>query len=53
MNRNKTKYTITVIFENFTEKTFIRYFKYETKLNNFFEKLNQKYGSENIKMIMA
>ena len=53
MNRNKTKYTITVIFEDFTKKTFIRYFKYEEKLNNFFKKLNQKYGVDNIRMIMA
>lgn len=53
MNRNKQKYVISVYFRNYTKKYFIRYFKGDFKLKNFFEKINKKYGSENIEMILA
>ena len=53
MNRNKQKYIISVYFKDCTEKHFVRYFKGDYKLKDFFQKINQKYGTENIQMILV
>lgn len=53
MNRNKQKYIISVYFKDYTEKHFVRYFKGDYKLKDFFKKINQKYGAENIQMILV
>jgi hypothetical protein len=52
-NRNKTKYVIHVFFNDFTEKTFIRYSNKKNILNFYFNKFNNKYGQENIKLITS
>lgn len=49
MNRNKKRYKIKVIFNDYTKKTYIRYFKNFYKLDLFIDKLTDKYN--NIRLI--
>lgn len=53
MNRNKQKYIITVIFNDNTSKTFIRYLKGHFKLQNVFEKIYKRYSNDSVYMILA
>lgn len=48
----KQSYSITVIFNDYTKKHFLRRCK-PYKLNEKIEKLKTKYGNDNINMILV